>query len=153
MPFDSLSALEIAKILFAGISAAAAAIGVWRRRRDKKDAAATFDETFAAERDSLRARRAAEELVELIPRDVIDLLESRADLCWTGYRAVLEGNYLPDEIDRATDAVRGCVCHELRRIRTLTGKIPNRWRDQWERFKCHSDRRMPRVSAPRKPAL
>jgi hypothetical protein len=107
-----------------------------RKTRDKSQAASSFDETLSAKRRSSDTEKAAEELVKIIPPDVISLLESRADLCWTGYRTVLGGVYLPDEVDRATDAVQACVCRELRRIYKLNGDIPPKWKEQWDRFKC-----------------
>lgn len=134
--FDPQLALELAKTLFAGVSAVAASISVWRKSRDKKQAAKAFDETLAAKRQSDDATGAARQLVSIIPPDVIADLEKRADACWTGYRQVLGGNYLPNEVDKATDAVQLCVCRELGRINTLNGSIPERWMGQWERFKC-----------------
>jgi hypothetical protein len=136
MPIDPISAFELARTLFAGISAAAAAIGVWQKSRDKKEAAAAFDKAYVEERESSRSKDAAQELLSIIPPDVVVGLESRADLCWTGYRTVLGGQYLPDEVDRATDAVQACVCRELRRLYKLSGQIPSRWKGQWERYKC-----------------
>src|SRR5205807_1549104 len=102
MAIDPASALELAKMLFAGISAAAAAINVWQKSRDSKQAAKSFDKTLTTVRESPSARLAAQELVHIIPHEVLSDLEGRADLCWTGYRAVLGGDYLPAEIDRAT---------------------------------------------------
>jgi hypothetical protein len=136
MPIDPISALEIAKTLFAGISAAAAAIGVWQKSRDSKRAAKSFDQTFTTVRESPSAHSAAQELVQIIPHEVISALEARADSCWTGYPAVLGGDYLPNEVDQATTAVQACVCRELRRIYELNGQIPYRWKDQWDRYKC-----------------
>lgn len=136
MPINPQAAFDLARTLFAGLSAAAAAIGVWQKSRDKKQAAASFDQTFLSKRESVDSQQAAQELVTIIPHDVISQLESRADLCWTGYRTVLGGDYLPDEVDKATDAVQACVCRELRRISKLNGDIPPRWKGQWDRFKC-----------------
>ena len=133
---DPSAFVESAKTLFSGISAAAAAIGVWQRYRDTERAAKTFDEEFAIAKASPEARRAAEQLVEIIPHKVVEDLEKRADKCWTGYRRVLGGGFLPDEVDDATDAVKQCVCRELGRIYDLNGDIPDRWRSQWDRYKC-----------------
>lgn len=129
-------AFELAKALFAGISAASAAVQAWYRHRDARRAAATFDETYDSALASPEAAAAAEELIAVIPEQVIKDLEARADNCWTGYRRVLGGDYLPNEIDHATDAVQGCVCRELWRINKLNGSIPTRWKGQWERYDC-----------------
>jgi hypothetical protein len=133
---DANTALELARTFFAGISAAAAAVQVWYRYRDAKEAAATFDGTYHDTLASPEATDAAKELVAIIPEDVIKDLETRADHCWTGYRKVLGGDFLPDEIDQATEAVQSCVCRELRRINRLSGLIPDRWKGQWQQYNC-----------------
>ncbi|HSS79315.1 MAG TPA: hypothetical protein VLV54_21520 [Thermoanaerobaculia bacterium] len=133
---DPTIAFELAKALFAGISAAAAAVQVWYKSRDSKEAAATFDAVHDKVLASPETAAAAEQLVAIIPEEVIEDLETRADNCWTGYRRVLGGDFLPDEIDHATDAVQGCVCRELGRISKLNGSIPSRWKGQWERYSC-----------------
>jgi hypothetical protein len=129
-------AFEVARTFFAGISAAAAAIQVWQRRRDAKAATETFDTTYERTRTSREAADAASELLSIIPEEVIRDLEGRADQCWRSYRNVLGGDYLPDEIDHATDSVQACVCRELRRIVKLNGSVPHRWGDQWRHYNC-----------------
>lgn len=128
--------LEIAATLFAGIQAVAAAIDVWQSSRSKRRAADAFDERFQESAQSNQAQQAAEELVHIIPEDVVRDLEKRAETCWTRFRKVLGGDFLPDEVDEATDSVRLCVCRELSRIKKLTGEIPDRWREQWDLYEC-----------------
>ena len=135
--------LEIAKILYAGISAVAAAIRVWRRSSDKRvavpKAAAQFDEVYQATLASPEAIAAATELVAIIPEDVLRDLENRAQACWTLFRKALDPReYLPDEIDNATEGVQACVCRELSRIRKLNGSIPDKWLPQWQRYDCEN---------------
>ncbi len=127
---------DLANALFAGISAVASAVQAWIAYRDRHKAAEVFDQTYAAMLQSKEAHAAAEELAAIIPEDVIKDLEKRADTCWTGYRAVLGGDFLPNEIDSATISVQACVCRELGRIYTLSGEIPSRWLGQWKRFEC-----------------
>jgi len=114
--------VEIAALLFAGISAAMAAIQVWQNTRNKDSAAKEFDSVFHAVKDKPETIAAAQELVGIAPLEVIQDLERRADECWTGYRNVLGGKYLPEEIDKATVSVKACVCRELRRIYDLNGE-------------------------------
>ena len=129
--------MEFATLLFAGISAAMAAVQVWRETRDGRAAAEEFDRTFERARDAPETREAAEQLVRIAPLEVIEHLERRADRCWTGYRDVLGGDFLPDEVDRATVSVQSCVCRELSRIHDINGgEIPERWRDQWDAYAC-----------------
>jgi hypothetical protein len=129
---------ELARTFFAGLSAANAAIQIWRTIRDKKAAAKEFDRVFEETQRSPQAEAAASELVAIIPPEVIEDLEARADSCWTGYRKVLGGDYLPDEVEKATVAVQACVCRELRRLKTLNGSIPPRWQPQWEKYNCEN---------------
>jgi hypothetical protein len=133
---DPSTAFEIAKTLFAGISAAAAAVQAWYRYRDAKLAAATFDTTYQQTLVSPETAAAADELAAIIPQEVIKDLEGRADQCWTGYRNVLGGDYLPDEVDKATESVQGCVCRELGRLYKLNASIPPRWQGQWKQYRC-----------------
>lgn len=129
-------AFDLALALFAGISAAAEAIQAWLALRDKRKAASVFDETYEKTLQATDSKKAAEQLVAIIPTEVIQDLEERARSCWTGYRKVLGGEYLPDEVDKATDSVRACVCRELGRIHKLNGSIPDRWMPQWNQYKC-----------------
>jgi len=127
---------DLANALFAGISAVAAAVEAWISYRDRNKAAQAFDVTYRQTLSSPEAAAAAKELVSIIPEEVIKDLEARADTCWTGYRNVLGGPYLPDEVDKATVSVQACVCRELGRIHELNGSIPPRWQGQWDRYKC-----------------
>ena len=97
---------EIARVLFAGMSAVATAAQAWRKHREAKLAAAAFDTTYHKTLASPEATAAAEELAAIIPADVIKDLEARAEQCWTGYRDVLGGDYLPNEVDKATGSVQ-----------------------------------------------
>ena len=141
-----MNPLELAKVFFSGISAVAAAVQAWYRFKDRQKAADAFDTTYRQTLDSREANEAATELVAIIPEAVIEDLEHRADKCWTGYRDVLGGEYLPFEIDKATDDVQACVCRELGRMNKLSGTIPAKWEGQWNRFNCEGrDRNRNRV--------
>ena len=137
--------MEWAILFFSGIRAAAAAFQVWQRIRDKDAAAKAFDETFRNTQKSREAHEAAQQLITIAPEGVIRDLEGRADECWTGYRRVLGGPYLPDEVDKATDAVQACVCRELTRIYKINGgHIPDRWKGQWDTYACSTRQVAPR---------
>ena len=128
--------IEIAKTFFAGVSATASAFTSWHSYRNGKKAAEAFDESYNYHRTSEEGQLAAEQILKMVPPEVLKDLESRAARCWVGYRKTLDGGFLPDEIDEATEAVKQCVCRELRRIKSLTGTIPDRWKDQWYLYKC-----------------
>ena len=115
-----------------------AAINVWINTRDRSAAAAEFDKTLDQVRYSVVSDEAARDILSIIPGDVVVDLEARADQCWTGYRQVLGGGYLPTEVDSATISVQACVCRELSRIFVLSGTIPGRWHAQWDRYECRN---------------
>ena len=92
-----------------------AAINVWINTRDRSAAAAEFDKTLDQVRYSVVSDEAARDILSIIPGDVVADLEARADQCWTGYRQVLGGRYLPTEVDSATISLQACVCRELSR--------------------------------------
>jgi hypothetical protein len=129
--------MEFASLFFAGISAAMAAIQVWQASRNKDAAVQKFDQTFQDTLKDPETQAAAQQLLNVAPADVVRDLVGRAEKCWTSYRKVLGGPFLPDEIDNATDSVRACVCRELGRIHKINGgKIPHRWRNQWDAYDC-----------------
>ncbi|MDR3407890.1 MAG: hypothetical protein P4L68_05265 [Methylovirgula sp.] len=129
--------MEYANLFFAGISAVMASIQVWQASRNQQIAVTAFDDRLKAAPDEPETIAAAEELLSIAPADVIEDLEGRAEKCWTKYREVLGGPFLPGEIDEATESVKACVCRELRRIKSINGgKIPDRWLPQWEAYDC-----------------
>jgi hypothetical protein len=134
---DPLLTLEIAKTLFAGISAASAAVQAWFKSKEQRTAAATFRHTYQSVLTSPEAHAAAQELVLIMPAEALAKLEKRAASCWTRYDEVLnDDEFLPGEIDKASVAVQACVCRELNRIRVLNGMIPPRWEPQWALYDC-----------------
>ena len=141
--------MEVAVLLFAGISAVMASIQVWQRTRDSSAAAQEFDREFNRAQYAPETLAAAEELLSIAPTEVIEDLENRADECWVGYRKVLGGDYLPEEIDKASDSVKHCVCRELWRIHKINGgRIPFRWKKQWDAYACARTRRFPGFQWP-----
>ena len=83
--------------------------------------------------------------MQVAPPEIVGVLEGRAEKCWTSYRAVLTGEFLPEEIDNATSAVQACVCRELNRIVKINGSVPDRWRPQYDKYEC--------VKRPDQPAI
>lgn len=130
--------MDPASILFAGISALMSTISVWQTERDRRRAREVFESQFAEQIDASRTQRAARWLHTVAPDDVIDRLKSRAEKCWDRYRDILDkpDEYLPDEVDEATRAVKKCICRELRRIYELEGEVPEEWQDQWDKYEC-----------------
>ncbi|MFL5788550.1 MAG: hypothetical protein ACJ748_10900 [Flavisolibacter sp.] len=144
---DPFSIIEIAKTLFSGISAVSASINIWKLTRNKTQASASFDKTFETTKQSREAVLAAEQLVAIIPVEVIEDLEKRADTCWKDYRDVLGGPYLPNEVDRATESVQACVCRQLNYIYVLNRTIPDRWKEQWKAYNCEERYNSPKTKS------
>lgn len=113
------------QLLLAGISATLQAVEVWLAVRDQRRAATTFETTLAARRDAPDTIAQAQTLIQLIPTEILDTFDARVRRCWSRYHDVLQGKYLPEEIDEATRAVRACICRELGRLQELNGSIPS----------------------------
>lgn len=83
----------------------------------------------------------ASRLSFLIPEDIIRNILERLEKCWERYSNILKDdkNYLPEEIDNATDAVIACICRELQRFYKLNKSIPaGILREYWEKYACLS---------------
>ena len=114
-----------AEIVITGIAAALQAVQTWLAFRDRSRAARVFDETFAQRRNAPDTREQAEILITLVPPDVLSTMERRTRSCWERFHDVLkdEKEFLPEEVDNATDALKRCICRELSRIRKLNGDV------------------------------
>lgn len=74
---------------------------------------------------------------QIIPEPVLDLMTERVQKCWDYYQSVLSGDYLPPQVDRATNQLKFCLCQELRRIRELNAlKLPTPVLDKWWEAYC-----------------
>lgn len=124
-----------AELIVSGISATLEAVQTWLQLRDRKKAAAAFSR---ASTQSKAFEHNVEQLVSLVPPDVLELMDKRVRRCWVRYSEVLvdEDSFLPPEVDDATDAVKRCVCRELQRIRSLNGEVlpPGILSDWWAAY-------------------
>lgn len=123
-------------LLVAGISALLKAIDVWIRYRDSQRAEEAFRREQEEAPKTPQIQTEARALATIIPQDILDSLIARAERCWTGYKAVLEGRYLPDEVDDATEAVKSCICRELKRIDALGEPLPPGKLKTWQEKYC-----------------
>ena len=49
-----------------------------------------------------------------------------------------DNDYLPGEIDDATEALKKCVCRELHRLQEVNGNIPHGiLRNYWNQYRCN----------------
>ncbi len=109
----------------AGVAAVMQAIQTWVAVRDSRAAANRFSSTMRAEQTNPQVVREGEILESLIPGAVLDKMIERVNTCWKRYERVLnDEEYLPSEIDDATEAVKRCICRELSRIYDLNGDVP-----------------------------
>lgn len=126
-------------LVISGISALLQAVDTWVTYRDSERAAREFDVGMAQARREPSIRQQAQILTNLVPQPILDTMGARAERCWEQYRDVLEGGYLPGEVDEATRNVKACICRELRRIRDLNGALPPGDLTRWWNAYCASD--------------
>ena len=119
----------------ATVSAALQAVQTWLAVRDYRAAAQAGDAGF---RSGATDQQAAGELATLVPREVLADMTKRVKGCWEKYRSVLNDDqeYLPDEVDNATEAVKRCICRELRRIHSLNDTVPAGDLQNWWNAYC-----------------
>ncbi len=125
---DSIEENEmVIETMIAGVSAVSATIQAWVAFRDRKRASEAFEAEFERVIHSDTVSVEAEVLKNIVPEDVLDIIEERVRRCWAGYKDVItgDGEFLPGEIDDATAAVKKCICRELSRLYDLNaGQIP-----------------------------
>lgn len=125
------------ELITATISAGMQAIDLWLNLRDRYKAQTAMrrisDIQYTDEN-----RMESQNLVHLLPSDLLVTFSERVNRCFINYKDVLDDEqYLPKEIDDATEAVKKCVCRELRRLKKLNGSIPNGLLMRyWNQYKC-----------------
>jgi hypothetical protein len=118
-------------LVISGISAVMKAIDTWVKYRDSKRSAQEFESRLLIARSEPQIQVQADALARLVPEPVLATMTSRAMRCWERYNEVLNGKYLPAEVDEATQAVKACICRELSRIYDLNGSIPAGELSKW----------------------
>jgi hypothetical protein len=123
------------EIIISGISAAMQAIQTWLQFRDRHRAAEPLDHI---EERASEFQAEGTQLQQLVPTDILFTLQERAEACWSKYKNVLKDTqYLPDEIDDATEAVKACICRELNRLISVNGSIPpGTLRNCYDQYRC-----------------
>lgn len=143
----SLIAQEINKqkmepgLIIAAISATMQAIDLWKKSRDKNSTKEAFSKVESL-KDSPEIQEEANQLRLLIRPDILDSFENRIQICMNRYKKVIDSvEFLPQELDEATEALLKCICRELNRILKINGEIPNGvLKDYWEQYNCESKR-------------
>lgn len=129
-------------VIIAIFSAALQSVQTWFQVKDSKKALQAFDKRYNASNTDPQVRREADALIQTIPSDILELMAGRVIACWDGYREVLKGDYLPSEVDKATESVQSCLCRELSRIYKLTGSIPEGELRKWWDMYCNKANRV-----------
>lgn len=110
--------------LISGISALLQATQTWVQYRDSRRASVAFKEEIEKAPHRPEIINEAATISSMVPQPILDRLVERAEECWEKYGHVLDGGYLPEEVDEHTENVKACVCRELRRIKSLNNAIP-----------------------------
>ena len=128
-----------AELFVASISAALQAVQTWLSIRDAKSASSAGRRQYQSALREPRYLTQARALESIVPADILETMSGRVQACWKSYHKVIgsDDEYLPDEIDNATSAVKRCICRELQRIRDLNGgHIPEGDLQDWWRPYC-----------------
>ena len=127
--------MEVNTIL-AALSAVMQAVQIWNDYRDKDRTARMLREVYLKELTETKTIEESQSLIELLPNDVLQSLIDRINRCWKDYDSVLQGEYLPPQIERATKQVQQCICRELKTIQQLNGRIPPGKLSLWWKQYC-----------------
>lgn len=125
-------------VIIAAITATMDAIELWRKFRNKEGAQKAISQVESL-RETEHIQEEARKLKVLIRPDILDTMENRVQTCMDRYKKILESDedYLPEEIDKATDALLSCVCRELKRIQKVNGSLPDGiLQDYWKQYRC-----------------
>ena len=129
--------IESVVAFISGVSAVSSAVSAWVKYRDSQRAKEQFDRQFQEKQEAPKTTEQAERLSAVVPQKILDKLSDRAKRCWERYAKVLEGDFLPEEIDEATEAVKKCLCREIGRIKSLNGSIPDEDLEKaYEQYEC-----------------
>jgi hypothetical protein len=80
----------------------------------------------------------ASELEALIPKETLKVMTNRVKECWDRYTRIMESDEALDfeTGDKATEAVKNCLCRELNRIRDLNLQLPDGQLKKWWEAYC-----------------
>lgn len=126
-------------LIVSGISAVLQAAQTWIAYRDSRRAAEEFRLEIERGAQSPALANAASQL-SLAPPNVLAALGDRVEECWNKYYEMLiapSGTYLPTDLDDATEAVKRCVCRELKRLKAVNGRLPpGKFSEWWRQYGC-----------------
>jgi type I restriction enzyme, R subunit len=144
--FMSLAA-PVAVSVIATLKNGMDALKTWFDIGDKKEARRQAKKIL--EQQSVEKTESLPEIIEegqrllsVVPEDILRSFQERTEKCWSRYSHVLgSAEYLPDEVDEATQAVIACVCRELNRLFEVNKSIPEgTLKKYWETYSCFTKR-------------
>jgi hypothetical protein len=65
--------------------------------------------------------RGAVLLKQIVPESTAQLITKRVNTCWENYEKLLNGDYLPEQVEEGTRKLIRCVCREIMRLIELNG--------------------------------
>src|SRR5690349_14317425 len=113
-------------VILKTVAAAFEAITAWLNYRDKRRTREAAGRAYVDAPSTPTYQDEVGRLVNVVPPDVLATMANRVDNCWKRYHVVIadDTEYLPGEIDNATEAVKKCICRELARVQALNGFVP-----------------------------
>jgi hypothetical protein len=115
-------------LFIASIAATMQAVQTWYQFRDSRRAAKAFRDRLASAQIDPAIQQQAAYISSIVPTAILNTLAARAEKCWTYLQEVLDaepGRYGQAQIDQEVEAVKACLCRELKRISSLNqGDMP-----------------------------
>ena len=102
------------------------AISFWQNQKDRIKAINAIKDIdkISKQNDIIFENKS---LLNIAPQSTIDLMTDRIKNCFDRYNQVLnDDDFLPAEIDKATNALIKCICREIERLVKINGKIPSK---------------------------
>lgn len=132
-----LAPLYEPSVIISLVRGAMQAINFWQNQRDRIRAKEALKEAKTNTNNKANVEEGIK-LKSLIPQSTLSKMTDRVNKCFINYEDVLnDDQYLPNEIDQATNAVIACICRELRRIEKLNGGMPTTtFQEYWEKYQC-----------------
>ena len=133
-----LASIPDPEVILKTVAAAFEAVAAWLKFRDRQVARQSAATAYNEAPSSPVYESETRTLVDLVPAAVLATMSRRVNDCWTKYSEVLadDTQYLPRELDNATEAVKRCICRELDRIHRLNGFVPAGILERWWNAYC-----------------
>jgi hypothetical protein len=128
--------------MIAAVSAVLQAIQTWIAYRDKTASSRSFDQAFSEAHTDPKVAAEGATLSNLVPSDILGTMTGRVETCWKHFRIIIAPNsaYVDPEVDEQVEAVKRCICRELRRLYRLNRSIPPGKLSDWWNAYCAAEK-------------